>query len=794
MKNFLFFASLFIFSCTGFAQNFQLQGQVTRNGSPLQNVNISVQKTQKGTITDSNGNYTLNLPQGTYTLVFSYGNSKGFPVTLNGDQTLNVEMGDAEELLDEVFLSALRVDADSPITYSNLTHKDIEERNLGQDIPVLMKYLPSVVTTSDAGAGVGYTGIRVRGSDPTRINVTINGVPYNDAESQGAFWVDLGDFASSVENLQLQRGVGTSTNGAGAFGASINIMTNRYRENPYAEIANSYGSFNTHKHTLKFSSGLFDKHWEFDGKASLIESDGYIDRASSKLKSYFLQGSYIGGNTIIKALTFGGTEKTYQAWYGISGDSLRTNRKFNPAGKYTDDDGKTQYYDNQTDNYAQDHYQLLWNQTYEKHWSSNIALHFTHGEGYYEEYHEDAALANYGLPNFMSDGKIRTTSDLVADEWLDNDFYGTTFSLNYQNSNVDAIFGGGWNRYEGDHYGDLVYTKFAKTPNKPFDHYYDNSATKTDFNVYAKATVSLTSKLAAYGDLQIRTIGYKTQGPLDSGIQFNIDDNLVFFNPKGGLTYQLNTANQFYFSLARAHREPSRADYKEAVNEASADSTSTTIKLPTDEKLSDFELGWRYKTKPVQVNANVYYMRYKDQLVLTGEIDDVGAFVRKNSGNSYRLGLELDATIQLSDKFAIRPNLALSQNKNLDFSGRVDGEQVNYGDTEISFSPSIVAGNMFRYQPVENLQLNLLSKFVGEQYMSNIEAEASKLDSYFTSGLNIQYTWQNALWFKQIVVTGLVNNIFDKKYVSNGFYDADYGAAYYPQAGINYLAGATLKF
>ena len=446
MKHVLFVLGLFLLSLPAFAQeNYTLSGTVTLNEEPLAGANVMVKNRDEATITNFDGEYSLQLPAGDYTLIFSYGNQKEVEVNLTGNQTLDVDLTNAEETLDEVFLSSIRVDADSPITYSNLSNEEIAERNLGQDIPVLMNYLPSVVTTTDAGNGVGYTGIRVRGSDATRTNVTVNGIPINDAESQGTFWVNMGDFASSTENIQLQRGVGTSTNGAGAFGASINILTDRYSEEAFAEIANSYGSFNTRKHTAKFGTGLIDDHWSFTGRASQIKSDGYIDRAESDLKSYFLQGSYVNNGTIVKAIMFGGKERTYQAWYGVEQSTINERgRRYNPAGIYFDEDGNEKFYDNQTDNYQQDHYQLLWNQKFDNNWSTNLAFHYTRGKGYYEEYEEDASLVDFGLTPFMANGEEVTTSDLVNTSWLDNHFYGTTFSANYQNEKLDLVLGGGF--------------------------------------------------------------------------------------------------------------------------------------------------------------------------------------------------------------------------------------------------------------------------------------------------------------------------------------------------------------
>lgn len=702
--------------------------------------------------------------------------------------------------LDDVLVSAVRVTAKTPVTFSNMDKKEIKFRNLGQDIPVLMNYLPSVVTTSDAGGGIGYTGIRVRGSDATRVNVTINGIPYNDAESQGTFWVNMPDFASSVESLQLQRGVGTSTNGSGAFGASLNMLTDNYATKANGEISNSFGSFNSHKHTVKFSTGLLNDHFELAGRLSVIKSDGYVDRASSDLKSYFLQGTYVGKTTLIKALVFGGTEKTYQSWNGIDAETLKKDRTFNSIGQKYDDAGNPEgFYENQTDNYQQDHYQLHWSESISDKWSTNLAFHYTKGKGYYEEYADDWYFQNVAFSNETSfdflgftpiivDGKEVNSTDLVRQKWLDNDFYGTTFSVKYKEEKLDVILGGGWNKYEGDHFGKIIWARYA-TQSELGDHYYDDFSTKTDGNIFAKANYQLTSKLSFYGDLQYRNVSYKANS-LETGL---VDDNFNFFNPKAGLNFEINQKNTLYFSYARANREPNRTDYE-----------GGSVK---PEKLNDFELGWRFNSEKFQLNANFYYMKYKDQLVLTGELNDVGSPLRANSGDSYRAGIEVDATLQLSEKWFLQPNITLSQNKNEDFYFKRDGVLQNLGETNIAFSPEIIAGNRLSFMPVKNLQLSLLSKFVGEQFMGNIDSNLSKLDSYFVNDLNVSYEIKPKSIFKSIMISALVNNIFDLKYESNGFFytfDDDYsnppavttveGAGYYPQAGINFLAGLTLKF
>ena len=680
------------------------------------------------------------------------------------------------EKLDEVLVNAVRVNANSPITHSNLTKEEISKRNLGQDIPVLMNFLPSVVTTSDAGAGVGYTSIRVRGTDGTRVNVTINGIPYNDPESQGSFWVNLGDFASSTESLQLQRGVGSSTNGSGAFGASLNLLTDAFSEEASGEISNSFGSYNTRKHTVKLSTGLLNNHFEISGRFSKIYSDGYVDRAFTDLKSYFLQGIYKDDNTLIKALTFGNAERTYQAWYGLTADELKENRRQNP---YT--------YDNETDNYWQDHYQLHWNERLDNNWSTTLGLNYTKGKGYFEQYKTDEAAADFN--NLIEDN-----SDVIVRRWLDNNFYVVNANLTYKKNALEIISGVSYNTYSGDHFGEVIWGSNLAPNTNIRDRYYDGDATKNDFSLFSKATFKIAEKVTGFIDLQGRFVTYKTNG-LDSDRNIFITDaNFSFFNPKVGLTFRQNDVSSFYASYARANREPNRDDFKAGVTE--------------NETLNDVELGWRYHNNKIMLNSNLYYMFYQNQLVLTGQLDDVGSPIRETSGASYRLGLELDAAIQFCKAFNVSSNVAISTNKNKNFNSSINGEVVNLGNTNISFSPEIVIGNALNFYPAERLQLSLLSKFVGEQYIGNIDSEDSKLDSYFVNDFNINYELKPNKIFKSIVLSGLVNNIFNKKYVSNGYFGSydysdpssttgtttGYFAGYYPQATTNFLLGATLKF
>ena len=696
------------------------------------------------------------------------------------------------QALEQVYLNGVRVAADSPITHSNLTKQDLAKRNLGQDIPVLLNYLPGVVTTSDAGAGVGYTGIRVRGSDATRVNVTINGIPYNDSESQGTFWVNLPDFASSIESLQLQRGVGSSTNGSGSFGASLNIDTDRSSKEAFAQIANSYGSFDTRKHSVKFSTGILNDRVEISGRVSNITSDGFVDRASSDLKSYFLQGSYKTDNTFIKALVFGGREVTYQSWFGIDEQTLNTNPTFNPAGMYSDEDGTVRFHQNQVDDYDQDHYQLIWNERYNNNWSTSATLNYTKGSGFFEEYKEDASLDFHGLLPITIDGETSAESDLVRRRWLENNFYALSANANYKDENWDTTTGVFYSYYQGLHFGEVIWATNFTGPNLG-DRYYSGTGDKHEFTAFSKASYKINNSWSVFGDLQMRIVNYKTAGLTSDKVNMVVDEQYEFFNPKFGASYSLNQGNQLYISYGRASREPRRSDFEQGVF--------------TPEILDDYELGWRFTGENNTLSANLYYMDYKDQLVLTGQLDDSGGFIRETSGNSYRAGLEVEGDFKVLQQLHVRPNIALSSNKNKDYTTSRDGELVNLGTTNISFSPSFIAGNSIDYSPTQNLQIALLSKYVGEQYLGNIDSQTSKLDAYFLNDFSVNYTITNLSFAKSLVLQGLVNNIFDVKYISNGYfytYDDDFstpgtvttieGAGFYPQAGINFLVGATLTF
>ena len=690
-----------------------------------------------------------------------------------------------EQNLDEVIVEAIRIDRSSPFSFSNVDKKDLELKNLGQDLPILLNFSPSVVTTSDAGAGIGYTGIRIRGVSPQSTNITINGIPYNDPESLGTFWVNLPDFTSSVESLQIQRGIGTSTNGSGAFGASINILTDKISQFAYTEISNSFGSYNTLKHTVKLSTGIINDHFEISGRLSKIDSDGYIDRAYSDLKSYFIQANYFDENTLIKAITFGGHEKTYQSWYGITKEQMIENRRQNP---YT--------YENEIDNYKQDHFQLHWSEQINNTLSTNISLNYTDGRGYFEQYRDDDSVETYSgivKSDLDENGNETGTTDLIRRRWLDNDFYVLNASLNYNYENLNLILSGSYSNYIGDHFGEVIWARNFDDNYSIRDRYYEGNGKKNDLSFFTKVSYKL-KDILIYGDLQLRKINYKTSGITSDLINLKLDKKYNFFNPKIGITHNLNSNSLIYLSYSRANREPSRSDYE----------NNPDIK---PEKLNDLEFGYRLSSDKFELNLNAYYMLYNEQLVLTGAIDDVGAPIRTNSGSSYRVGIESEINLELSKKLDISSNLTLSSNKNKEVISNYNGALTNFGKTNLSYSPNFITNNTINYKFTEKFSLSMLSKYVGKQFMGNTDAKNSILESYFVNDLNFNLKITPKRIFNEIVVSGLINNVLDKEYVSNGYYytyDDTWsnpgetitldGAGYYPQATRNFLVGLLLKF
>lgn len=801
---FLFFGQLL------FAQ-ISLTGIVAdENGAPLAGANVWVLDTRIGAVTDERGRFRLaNLDPGIYTLQASY---IGYE---NAQQLVEVlKSGQPEEVrfalvsrairIDNLVVTATRAGANTPMTYTNISKEVLERNNLGQDVPYLLQLTPSAVVTSDAGTGIGYTGIRIRGTDPTRINVTINGVPLNDAESQSVYWVNLPDIASSTQDVQIQRGVGASTNGAGAFGATINLNTSSVQKSAYATLNTTVGSFNTFKRNIQFGSGLLNNRFAFDGRLSRITSDGYIDRASADLQSYYFSGVYLAPKASLRFNMFSGHEVTYQAWNGVPADyiddpALRT---FNSAG--TEKPGEP--YENEVDNYRQTHYQWLYNQELGRHWTFNATLHYTRGAGYYEQYKAEEDFADYQLPDVVLGDSVITATDLVRRRWLDNHFYGVVYALNYEGRpRWRSTLGGGYSIYEGAHFGEVIWARIAGL-SESGHRYYDNDAVKSDFNIYYKTNYRLTGGLETFLDAQYRTVGYEFQGINNELQVVDQTDRLHFFNPKAGLNWRIDEQAVAYASFAVANREPNRNDYTE----------NTPANRPRPERLYNTEIGYRRTGARGAWSINGYHMYYRDQLALNGQLNDVGEYKRINIDRSYRLGLELAAAWQLIPQLRLDANATVSRNiveslteyvdvYDADFNW-VSQRAVAYSSTDLAFSPALVAGGELTWIPfagrraaqTHDLHLAMSGKYVGRQYLDNASDGQNILDPYFISDLRLRYRLQPK-WIKELGFTLLVQNLFDARIETNGWsYRYILGEetlvdrGLYPQAGTNFLLGVVL--
>lgn len=786
-----------------------ISGKITdqQTGLPLPGATVTIVNLHNSTVADTAAKYRIdNLKSGRYTLKISYIGYQTITknLVLNADTISNFSLSQGTVLTEEVTVSGTRAAKNSATTFTNLSKKDIQKNNLGQDLPFLLDQTPSLVTNSDAGAGIGYTGIHIRGSDGSRINVTINGIPYNDSEEQASFFVDVPDFASSVDNIQIQRGVGTSTNGAGAFGASINIQTTTRRDTAYAELNNSVGSYGTVKNSVNVGTGLLGGHFSFDGRLSRIYSDGYIDRAFSDLKSYFLTGAYYSKNTVIRFNTFSGTEHTYQAWNGVPEDSLKAgNRTYNGLGL----EPNGTYYKNQTDNYTQDHYQLLVDQKISDKLSFSGALHYTHGYGYYEEYQSAQKLANYGITPVIIGTDTISTTDLTRRLWLNNKFYGVTYNLKYQaQKNLNLNLGGAYNEYKGAHYDNIEWTQ--QSTNIPPDYQYArDDADKKDFNIFGKADYHI-GKVTLFADMQYRHVYYSFLGYNDylQNVQQQVD--LDFFNPKAGITYQFNPKNNLYASFAVGNHEPDRNDYTQ----------STPQSRPKPENLKDFELGYRTQQGIFTGGINAYYMLYNNQLVLTGALNDVGAQIRSNVKDSYREGLEFDGKLNISKRLTWSATAALSSNKVKNFQQYLTDYDNNttieytYKKTDIAFSPDFVGSSTISFIPAKGAEIALISKYVSRQYLDNTSninppgyppsdpTSNRYLNGYFLNAVRLSYNFSTR-YVKNVGITLLINNIFSEKYESNGatYPDIEGGKVvnynyFFPQAPANFLLGLNLKF
>jgi len=794
---------------------FTLKGTVkNETGERLIGANLAISNSFNGTTTDLNGNYQFkNLKNGNYQLVISYiGYEKQTQeVRLTGNQTLDVVLKQDHILAEEVLVSATRVKEKTPVAFATVEKSEIKDKNMGQDIPYLLGLTPSFVATSDAGTGVGYTNFRIRGTDLNRINVTINGIPMNDAESHGTWWVDIPDLASSTDNIQVQRGVGTSANGAAAFGASINLQTTTINKDAFAEYSTSAGSFGTMKHSVGVGSGLIKEKFTFDARLSKVRSDGFIDRAYADLKSFFLSGGYFTENTIVKLNVFSGLEDTYQAWNGVP--SVRLNDDLAGMQRYADhwlysqkqvdemiaSDSRTYNlytYENEIDYYQQDHYQFLFSHRLNEAWHVNASLFYTAGNGYYEQFKEGETLEDYLISPIVIGDETIEDSDLIRRKWLDNDFYGTTFSVNHRQETRDFTFGGGYNVYDGDHFGKVIWMRNAG--NSQMNHeWYRGTGLKKDFNVYAKYNYELTEDLNLFADLQYRTINYAIDGTDDDLRDLKQAHKFEFFNPKVGIFYQLGERQNLYANFARANREPNRDNYVDADPEG---------KQPTFETLNDFELGYKYTSNRLALGVNAYYMLYQNQLILTGEINDVGGPIMVNVDDSYRAGLELMAGMKLTEKLKWDVNLTLNKNKISDFTDYVDdwdnGGQIEnkLGTTDLAFSPEMIANSQLSWLAAKGLNVGLQTYAVSKQYIDNTSSEDRKLNGYLLNNLKMTYRVpQN--FAQELNLHFMVNNLFDTQYENNAWvYSYVLGGqrytmdGYFPQAGLHFLAGIDIKF
>jgi iron complex outermembrane recepter protein len=797
-----------------------------RTGEALPGATILLDGAAIG-VTNAAGAFNLSaVPAGAHELRITFLGYEPLVQAVQGQaasQQLSARLVPGGVLTGEALVTASRASDRTATVYTNLSKQDLNKRNFGQDLPYLLDQTPSVVVTSDAGAGVGYTDIRIRGTSSTGINTTINGVPLNDPESHGSFLVNLPDLASSINSIQVQRGVGTSQNGSAAFGASLNISTLDNRREAYAETQNSYGSFNTWKNNVSFGTGLVGKYFTVDGRLSRIASDGYMNRAASDLKSYYFAAGYQNKQTLLKFITFSGREKTYQAWNGVPEPALTGNLALlqtyvdngelstaNAARALQEGRRYSYYtYDNQTDNYQQNHYQLHLSQGLGQDWNLGAALHLTRGFGYYESYRARRKFADYNLPNVIIGGDTLTRTNLIDRKWLDNYFYGGTFALSYQpkaNDKLQATLGGGWNRFDNDHYGEIIWAQYAST-SFPGQRYYFNSARKTDFNAYARATYQALPWLGLYADAQVRRIIYKIDGVEDAQNEVTTRANYTFFNPKAGATASLGHGQQLYASLAVGQREPVRADFTDRQAGYAPAQAERLLDLEGGYRLTRADLSFLGPRTAVRVEANYFDMSYRNQLVATGQLNDVGTALRTNVARSYRRGVELTGFVAADDKISLSSTLTLSRNRILDY--REVTYDANYAPvvaaegrtTTISYSPSAVSAHTLEGQPLKGLRVAALYKTVSRQYLDNTANDSRSIAAYQVLDLRLRYALHPA-FMKEIELALLVSNVLNAKYSANGYTYSYVGASgqqetfnwYYPQATRNFLASVNLRF
>lgn len=749
----------------------------------LGNVSISFDGIKNKFGTSEDGEFFINVPyKKEYFMIFT---KEGYE-TISGNIpssekiSLDIYLTKLEDLnimeftTNDVVISRTRATKNTPTTFTKLDKEEISVNNLGKDLPFLLELTPSVVATSDGGSGTGYTSMRVRGSDITRINFTLNGFPVNDPESQAVFLVNTPDLASSIDDIQIQRGIGTSTNGAGAFGASVNMNTNNLKTKPFAEFNNAFGSFNTIKNTIKLGTGSLLNHFTFDGRFSHISTNGYIDRAKAKLFSYALNATYYTKRSTIKFNVFNGHEKTYQSWNGVDYNTMQTNRKFNSSG--TDYGQINAPYNNEIDDYDQQNYQLSFSHNFGKGFYADLGFHYTKGKGYFEQYKVGQDLLDYGILSASA------TTDLVRRRWLDNQFFGSIFAIKYKKEKIDVTLGGGWNQYDGNHFGEIIWTKDGNGLTKD-EKYYFNNGLKTDFNTFLKAEYTVLKRLVLFADIQYRQVNYTADGIDNDLVEILEDVDYHFVNPKAGLTVLLGKEmrSQIYGSFAMANREPTRNDF--------IDNTSE----PKPENMMDVEIGFRHTGKKLSYAANAFYMKYKNQLVLTGELNDVGSAVRANVDNSFRTGLELEIAYEPIKYFGVSAAGAWSLNEIASFSfTNYLGDIETHDKTKIAYSPALVGNFTLYTKPFKGFELALINKYVSEQYLDNTNSKSKILNPYFLNDARVSYAI-NPKFMQQVEFIFKVNNILNVKYASNGYvyYDTPY---FYPQAGTNFEAAINLKF
>jgi iron complex outermembrane receptor protein len=712
--------------------------------------------------------------------------------------------------LNEVVVSAIQARKETPIAFRNLSATQLEANNTGQSMPYLFAGTPSLILTSDGGNGVGYATMRIRGTDAGRINFTVDGVPLNEGESQQVFWVNMPDFASSVDRVQIQRGVGTSTNGSAAFGATVSMQTQKPSLKPYAEVTSSAGSYGTFLTTVKGGTGLLWNHFVFDARYSNVQTDGYIDRARVAMDSYYASAAFYNRGTMLKFQTFGSGEVSYQAWNGVDASMLKTNRRYNSCGAYIEN-GITKFYDNQTDNYWQHHYHLLSTHRLNDRLAINLTLHYTDGKGYYEDYKARARYSAYKLPDYVdSDGSRISRTDLVRRKWLRNDFYGGIFRLHYQNERLQTIFGSSINNYAGDHFGRVIWVKTALSLPNPDYEYYRNRGEKLDYNAFVKSSLRLLESFNAYLDLQYRGIDYRINGSDDkAGDNVHINRQFSFFNPKAGLSYDRNGHNA-YLSFAIAHREPNRKNFTE--NGPSAQ--------PTHERLHNWEAGYSYSSPPLkgagrssisvfQAGINLYHMNYRDQLILNGRIAETGEPLTSNIKDSYRTGIELSAAVQIFPWLRWEGNTTLSRNKIRNFTEYVDTFDADWnglpqtanelGTTDIAFSPNLIANSQFEFK-LKNAFDSFSSAYVSRQYLDNTSELARSIDPYLVNNVRIGYTFFPS-FIKELTVDASINNLFNEQYETNGWVwsyivggERQQDCGYFTQAGTHFMGRIIFKF